>query len=234
MAAEKKRSSKPPAKSYDQYCPVARSLDILGERWTLLIVRNLLMGPQRYTDLRDALPGIATDLLTARLRTLEQAGYVQRRKLPPPTPVTVYELTDSGRKLRQVVLALAQLGVERLGPPAADDHVRPSAVVLSLRASFHPDRAAGTNGSYQLELDGEPFAVTIEDGRVKTERGEADGANATISTSARTLAQLLSGTTDPNAAIHTGEVQIDGAQTALDQFLHAFAYPTAATPIARR
>ena len=89
----KSDSPKPAGKRYEQYCAVARSLDVLGERWTLLVVRDLLMGPRRYTDLREALPGIATDLLTARLRTLEEAGYVQRRKLPRPAPVAVYELT---------------------------------------------------------------------------------------------------------------------------------------------
>src|ERR1700757_4657517 len=112
-----KSSSKIAVRRYDNYCPVARSLDVLGERWTLLVVRDLLMGPRRYTDLREALPGIATDLLTARLRTLEEAGYVQRRKLPRPAPVTVYELTPSGRRLGYVVLELARVGLEHLGPP---------------------------------------------------------------------------------------------------------------------
>src|SRR6266536_4496383 len=91
-------------KTYEQYCPVARTLDVVGERWTLLIVRDLLMGPKRYTDLRVGLPGIATDILTARLRTLEEAGFVRRRDLPPPAPATVYELTEDGLEVRHPIL----------------------------------------------------------------------------------------------------------------------------------
>lgn len=221
-----KSSSKIAVRRYDNYCPVARSLDVLGERWTLLVVRDLLMGPRRYTDLREALPGIATDLLTARLRTLEDAGYVQRRELPRPARVTVYELTGSGRQLRHVVIELARLGLEHLGPPAADEQIDTEALVLSLRASFHPERAASPGESYQLELDGEQFAVTVRDGRAETARGQAQDPQCTLSASARTLAQLLSGASDPNAAIAAGELQIIGPRPALDKFLEAFAYPT--------
>jgi DNA-binding HxlR family transcriptional regulator len=214
----------PSLRRYGQYCPVARSLDVLGERWTLLIVRNLLMGPQRYTDLREGLPGIATDLLTARLRTLEEAGYVQRRKLPRPAPATVYELTDSGRQIGRVVIELARLGIERLGPPTADENIRPSAVVLSFRASFHPD-ADDSDAIYQLELDGEPFTVTIRDQRITTARGHAELPRCTITTGARTLAQLLSGVSDPETAITTGELRLTGDRTELNRFLATFAYP---------
>jgi DNA-binding HxlR family transcriptional regulator/putative sterol carrier protein len=221
------KSSKPPAKRYEQYCAVARSLDVLGERWTLLVVRDLLMGPRRYTDLRDALPGIATDLLTARLRTLEEAGYVHRRKLPRPAPVTVYELTGSGRRLGYVVLELARLGIERLGPPAADDDIDTDALVLSLRASFTPDPDGTAEASYELNLDGEPFAVYVRDGRADTARGQADDASLTMSTSTRTLAQLLCGGTDPDQAIAARELQIAGPRSELDRFLTTFAYPVA-------
>jgi DNA-binding HxlR family transcriptional regulator len=224
--ATKGKPSKPPAKRYEQYCPIARSLDVLGERWTLLVVRDLLMGPRRYTDLRDALPGIATDLLTARLRTLEEAGYVQRRKLPRPAMVTVYELTDSGRRLGYVVLELARLGIERLGPPADDDDIDTDALVLSLRASFMPDPDdGGAEHSFQLELDGESFAVAVREGRVGTARGQADGAVLTITTTGNTLARLLCGVTDPDEAIAAGELEIAGARPELDRFLTRFAYP---------
>ncbi len=219
--------SKSSAKSYAQYCPVARSLDVLGERWTLLVVRNLLLGPQRYTDLREALPGIATDLLTARLRTLEDAGYVERHKLPPPTPVTVYQLTDTGQSLRPLLLELARLGINRLGPPPADQDIRPSAVVLSLRASFDPDATHDPDGNYQLALDGEPFSVTIQNRRLDVARGQASNPHCTISTNARLLAQLLSGAIEPAHAIGTGELALDGTRTELERFLQTFAYPTA-------
>src|SRR5215217_649204 len=104
-------------KRYAQYCSVAYALDVLGERWTLLVVRDLLMGPKRYTDLREGLPGIATDILTARLRTLEEAGFVRRRELPRPAPATVYELTETGRGLGPAIRALGQVGLATLGSP---------------------------------------------------------------------------------------------------------------------
>jgi DNA-binding HxlR family transcriptional regulator len=222
------RSSKTPVKRYEQYCPVARALDVLGERWTLLVARNLLMGPRRYTDLRDALPGIATDLLTARLRTLEQAGYVQRRRLPRPAAVTVYELTDSGRRLGHVVLELARLGIDHLGLPAPDEPIDTDTLVLSLRASFKPQAPGGARAAYQLEIDGEPFTVTTGDGRADTARGQIDDPLCTISASARTLAQLLSGAADPEEALTAGDLRLTGARSCLTGFLDAFAYPPVA------
>ena len=105
------------AKSYSQYCPVAHALDVVGERWSLLIVRELLHGPLRYTDLQDRLPGIGSNILAGRLRDLETHGVLEKRKLPPPTPVTVYELTAWGRALHPVLQQLARWGAAVLGPP---------------------------------------------------------------------------------------------------------------------
>jgi DNA-binding HxlR family transcriptional regulator len=107
-------------KRYDQYCPIACSLSVLGERWTLLVVRELLHGPQRYTDLADHLPGIGTNILAARLKELESAGIVEKRRLPPPAASTVYELTESGRALRPVLHELARFGARMMGPPPDD------------------------------------------------------------------------------------------------------------------
>jgi DNA-binding HxlR family transcriptional regulator len=182
------------------------------------------MGPQRYTDLRHALPGIAADLLTRRLRTLEQAGYIQRRELPRPARVTAYQLTDSGRRLGHVVLELARAGLERLAPPAEDEAIDADALVLSLRASYRPD-AARDGESYQLEVDGDPYDVTIDAGRAQTARGQAIDPVLTISTASRTLAQLLSGAADPDKAIAVGDLVLDRPQPALDRFLDTFAYP---------
>ena len=105
------------SKRYDQYCPIACSLGLVGERWTLLVVRELLHGPKRYTDLVDHLPGIGTNILAARLKELEAAGIVEKRKLPPPAASTVYELTATGRELRPVLHELARFGARRMGPP---------------------------------------------------------------------------------------------------------------------
>jgi DNA-binding HxlR family transcriptional regulator len=217
-------------KRYEQYCPVARSLDVLGERWTLLIVRSLLMGPQRYRDLREELPGIATDLLTARLRTLEEAGFVRRRQLPKPASVAVYELTDAGQRLGPIVLELAGAGLSRLGTPGRRENISAIPLVLSLRASFRPDAAGDADETYGLELDGEQFTVNAHPGWAETVRGPADAPVGTIKTTARMLAQLLSGATTPKAAAGARNgVQIDGSPKTLDRFLAAFAYPSPAT-----
>ena len=112
-------------KRYDQYCPVAHALDLVGERWSLLVVRELMRGPKRYTDLAERLPGIGTNILAARLRDLEAHGIVTKRKLPPPAASRVYELTDYGRALRDAIRELALWGARSLGPPADDDELFP-------------------------------------------------------------------------------------------------------------
>jgi len=104
-------------KRYDQYCPIACSLGLVGERWTLLVVRELMHGPKRYTDLLDHLPGIGTNILADRLKELEAAGLVEKRKLPPPAASSVYELTPMGRELRPVLHELARFGARLMGPP---------------------------------------------------------------------------------------------------------------------
>ncbi len=108
------------SKAYSQYCPIACSLGLVGERWTLLVVRELMQGPKRYTDLVDGLHGIGTNILAARLKELEAAGLVERRKLPPPAASTVYELTPSGQQLRPVLHELARFGARLMGPPPLD------------------------------------------------------------------------------------------------------------------
>jgi DNA-binding HxlR family transcriptional regulator/putative sterol carrier protein len=230
--AKTANTPKASTRRYGQYCPVAKSLDVLGERWTLLVVRNLIMGPQRYTDLREALPGLATDLLTARLRTLEEAGYVARRQLPRPAPVTVYELTPTGQRLALVVLELGRVGLALLGRPADDDLVTSDALVLSLRPSFRPDVAGDVEESYQVELDGEPYVVNVHSGSAETDRGTASDPRLTLATSTRTFARLLSGVIDPRAALSDGELKIDGPRRALDRFIAIFSYPAPREPSA--
>jgi DNA-binding HxlR family transcriptional regulator len=112
-------------KRYDQYCPVAHALDLVGERWALLVVRELMHGPKRYTDLAEHLPGIGTNILASRLRDLEACGIVAKRKLPPPAASRVYELTEYGHELRTVMRELALWGARSLGPPTAEDELFP-------------------------------------------------------------------------------------------------------------
>jgi DNA-binding HxlR family transcriptional regulator len=219
-----------PAKSYDQYCPVARSLDVLGERWTLLIVRDLMTGPKRYTDLREGLPGIATDLLTARLRTLEAAGLVARRELPRPAPATVYELTDAGRDLRPVMLALARVGYPMLGAPRPTDDVSAERVVLlGLRQGFQPNAFPHLTESYQLRIDEQLFSIAVADGTAKVEPGVASAPAMTFTTDARTLVALGRGETTLELALAAGRAQLEGDQAAFARFTAAFAAPGGAS-----
>src|SRR5437667_8457175 len=134
------------AKHYDQYCPVAHALDVVGDRWALLVVRELTTGPKRYTDLAEGLPGIGTNILAARLRDLEAAGVVTKKILPPPAASRVYELTDYGRELKPVMRELALWGARSLGPPTGDDELFPGWLVCPVDMILGPIAPAGRLG----------------------------------------------------------------------------------------
>jgi DNA-binding HxlR family transcriptional regulator len=209
-------------RTYREYCAVARSLDLLGQRWTLLIVRDLLLGPQRYTDLHAGLPGIATDMLTARLRTLEAEGLVRRRELPPPAPATVYELTDAGRRLGPLIRALGEVGLTLLDAPAPGEPINAGPVVMSLNLTFRPDEIPDRTETYGLDIDGRAFTVAVDRGTVNTERGAPDSPVATFTTGARTLVGLLRGETTTAAAVANGAIEVEGDAAALERFAAAF------------
>lgn len=157
---------------YRQFCPLAKALDVLGERWTLLIVRELMVGPRRYTDLRDGLPGLATDLLATRLRGLQEAGVIDRRQVPRPTPATVYELTARGRALKPVIRELARWGRPLLREPA-DDRLPEGALLLGIETAFHPEAAEGLDETYDLKVESARVAVRVHDGTVDVTPGSA-------------------------------------------------------------
>src|SRR4051794_14036725 len=140
------------AKRFDQYCPIAHALSLVGERWALLIVRELLRGPRRYTDLAAGLPGIGTNILAARLRELEGADVVIRRKLPPPAASTVYELTEYGAGLEEVIHALARWGARTLGLPRRDDDLGAEWGLNAFPALFYPERARDLTETYVVRV----------------------------------------------------------------------------------
>ena len=148
------------AKHYEQYCPVAHALERVGERWSLLIVRELLKGPKRYTDLAGALPRIGTNVLAARLKDLEAAGVVAKRRLPPPTPAQVYELTPYGAGLKPVVRELALWGVRSLGAPEDDDELAPDWLEHALDTVFAP---TAPQGSFEFRIGDEVASLTGRD-----------------------------------------------------------------------
>ena len=148
-------------RNYNQNCPIARGLDVLGERWTLLILRELVGGPRRYGDLRAELPGIASNLLADRLRELEQAGLVDRSELPPPVARTVYTLSDLGwRKVLPVLKAIAMFGLDRVEP--TESALTPlNGFLVGALLAFEPARAVGLSASYRVEIDGRPFEFAV-------------------------------------------------------------------------
>ena len=167
------------AKRYEQYCPIAHALGLVGERWALLVVRELMHGPKRYTDLADGLPGIGTNILAARLRDLEAYGIVAKRKLPPPAASQVYELTEYGSGLRTVMRELALWGARSLGPPTADTELFPgwleNALDTVLAPIAPPGRFEFRVGEEVASLvDGEAQSGSIEDPDVVVE-GDPEG-----------------------------------------------------------
>jgi DNA-binding HxlR family transcriptional regulator len=144
------------SKRYDQYCPIAKALELVGERWSLLVVRELIHGPKRYTDLAAQLPGIGTNILAARLKDLEGCGVVVKRKLPPPAASQVYELTPYGARLKHVMRELAAWGIQSLGPPKEDD-LAPGWLVGALDTFFAP---VAPRGSFEFRIGGEVASLT--------------------------------------------------------------------------
>lgn len=202
------------SKSYHQYCPVAHALDVVGERWSLLVVRELVHGPQRYTDLLERLPGCGTNVLAARLKSLEREGVVSRRRLPPPAASAVYELTDAGRGLEPVLQALARWGLRTLGPPDAEAELPPGWLPRALRTL-----APCADNDLRLVVRSEDELASIVGGRA-VEGGIAD-PQATIAGDARALYDLIvEGDTDG--------VEVDGDPDAVRRFAAAFAEPVSA------
>jgi DNA-binding HxlR family transcriptional regulator len=211
-----------PKRSYEQYCGLARALDLVGERWTLLIVRDLSMGPQRYTDLLAGLPGIGSGLLAERLKQLEAEGLARRAKLPPPAAVPVYELTDEGEELASSLAPLALWGARRLGPKE-QSLFRADWLLVMLRAVFDPNAAAGVHDTYEFEIDGEVLHVMVDDGRLRTARGPAPGrTDIRVRTDAETFIAVGTGQLSPTDALDQGRAEFDGSPEALTRCLRVF------------
>ena len=209
-------------KTYSQYCPVAHALDLVGERWALLVVRELLGGPKRYTDLAEALPGIGTNILAGRLRDLESGGIVRKRKLPPPAASTVYELTEYGAELREVLSVLGRWGARSLGPPCVDDILPAGWASHAARSLFDPEAARGVTAEYELRADGELVAIRVEDGELDVRASAADDPQLVLETDPATLLELVSGDLSPAEAVASGRARVDGDAAELDRFVALF------------
>ena len=211
-------------RSYGDPCGIARALEIVGERWALLVVRELLLGPKRFTDLRAGLPHVGPDVLSQRLRELEQAGVIRRGKLPPPAGSQVYELTDWGRRLEPVLLRLGRWGSRAPFPPG-DGKLGVDSLVLTLKTLYDPSRADGLIGSvFELSLDGQPFELRPASERLEAARGAARDPQATIATDPRTLEAVLW----HGRPLRSAELTMVGDRRAAQRFLRLFRLPPSA------
>jgi DNA-binding HxlR family transcriptional regulator len=197
-----------PRRSYDQYCSAARALDVLGDRWTLLIVRELLAGPRRYTDLHTDLPGVSTDVLASRLKDMERDGLTTRRRLPPPGAAYVYELTGRGRELLPVLQALGEWGAALLTERRPTDAVRAHWFALPLLRCL----AGLGDGVVQVRLDEGEFYVRLgaEDGPVYGEGPAPEEPDARLSLDAESCTALGRGDLMLLDAIRDGRIAVAG------------------------
>jgi DNA-binding HxlR family transcriptional regulator len=209
-------------RKFDQYCPMAHALSLIGERWSLLIVRDLLHGPKRYTDLANGLPGIGTNILAARLRELEDHGVVRKRKLPPPAASTVYELTEYGAELREPLYALARWGARTLGPPTADDELYPEWGMNGLPALFNPEEARGLTETYVLEVGDDVFTARIVDGALDVSAGAADDRDLFVAMDMDTFFALAGGALELREAKKRGLARVEGDAEAIERCFSVF------------
>jgi DNA-binding HxlR family transcriptional regulator len=209
-------------RSYEQYCPIAGALDVLGERWTLLILRELLQGPQRFTDLRRHLPGIAPNLLAERLRSMEEHGLVSQEELPPPAARSVYVATAEGRATAPVLTALASYGMRTLPSPTAGE-VRPSMAVWgALTPRLDPVAASARDLVIRLEIGDRTYDLALRAGRIRRPPAPTT-PDVTVSGSPEALVEVCQGSrTLADAAADTSLV-VDGSAIARRHFAAAFA-----------
>ncbi|MFI2037787.1 winged helix-turn-helix transcriptional regulator [Streptomyces bottropensis] len=198
-----------PRRSYDQYCSAARALDLVGDRWTLLIVRELLAGPRRYTDLHADLPGVSTDVLASRLKDMERDGLTTRRRLPPPGAAYVYELTPRGRELLPVLQALGVWGEAALGERRPTDAVRAHWFALPLLRALE----GGSAGLVEVRLEEGEFHVRVGAGEGRPVYGEGGApgeADVRLSLDAGTCGVLGRGELGLREAVRRGLVEVTG------------------------
>jgi DNA-binding HxlR family transcriptional regulator len=195
-------------------CGIAHASELLGQRWALMVVRELLLGPKRFTDLRTGIPDISPNVLGQRLRELEESGILRKRKLAPPAAAQVYELTDWGARLEPAVLALGRWAS---GSPSfpRNAEMGPDSLVLALKSTFDPDASTALNATYELVLDDLPFRIEVSNGRFDARRGEAERPDATVRTSPDTMAALVFRGRSLSDALRTGELEIDGSERAV-------------------
>lgn len=222
----------PARRRYDDACAAAHALDLIGERWALLVARELMLGPKRFTDLRRGLPAVSPNVLTQRLEDLEAASIVQRMRLPPPAASQVYALTEWGRELEPVMQSLGRWAARSPTKPR-DTPMGTDSMILSLRTMFDGTAAKGPKLALELRMGEDVFAADVARGRLTLERGAHPAPQVTISADANTLAALVYGGMPLAAAIRGGQAQVDGDADVLRAFFKLFPLPPIADTTAQ-
>lgn len=207
-------------RSYEDPCGIARALDCVGERWALLVVRELLLGPKRFSDLRAGLPGISPNVLSQRLQELETAGVLQREKLPPPAGSFVYVLTEHGRELQPVLLALGRWGSSLLITGTGELSV--DALMLALVNSFDPESAGRMNARVELHIGEERFCLEIKESELEIGRGSCERPEVVIETDVPTLRALVFEGRQLREALRTSALSLQGDQRKVKRLLAVF------------
>jgi DNA-binding HxlR family transcriptional regulator/putative sterol carrier protein len=208
---------------YQQYCALARTLDVAGDRWTLLIVRELTPGPRRFTDLLDGLPGVSRNLLTERLRALERAGIIARHELPPPAARRVYELTDDGRDLAVAMAPLIAWGARRLGERKPGESFRARWPAVAMAGLADREAARGVSESYQYLIGESAFHFTVDDGSIQLRDGRAQDPAVTLTTDEETWVDIASGKITASSAAAAGTLTVAGDAEAAKRLRKIFA-----------
>jgi DNA-binding HxlR family transcriptional regulator/putative sterol carrier protein len=211
-------------RTYGDACGVARALDVVGERWALLVVRELLLGPKRFTDLHRGLGKVSQNVLSQRLDELDRAGIVRRRRLGPPAGAWVYELTERGSELEPILIELGRWG--RHGAVPTDATMSADAFVLALKTTFDPSAAGDLEASVGLRLDDDAFKVAVADGRLAVTRASAEHADATVHTDVATIRDVAFGGRRVEDAAASGALRVEGDGDALQRVFDAFAKRT--------
>ncbi|HWD75902.1 MAG TPA: winged helix-turn-helix transcriptional regulator [Solirubrobacteraceae bacterium] len=211
-------------RTYGDSCGIARALDVVGDRWALLVARELLFGPKRFSDLRTGLPRIGPDMLAQRVRELEDAGVVRRRVLPPPAASKVYELTEWGQELAPVLVALGRWG-SRAPLPDRPAALSADAAMVALQTTFDSAAARGLSETYEVHLAEQVFSLRVENGRLAVSRGASGAPAAAIHTDTVSLADVLWHGGDAGAAIVSGAWSVEGDPAAAARLATLFSAP---------
>lgn len=217
-------------RSYHDGCGMARALDVVGERWALHVVRELLLGPKRFTDLRTGLPGISSRVLSERLDELERVAVLRRARLAPPAGSWVYELTAWGHELGTVVDQIGRWGARSpyLEPDAT---LSPDALALSMRNMFSPAAGAGVHTTYEIRTGEDSFVATVTDGAIDVRRGHAAEPDVRVTGEPGPIAGLLYDGADLAAMVSSGALTVDGDRAAVRRFLSLFRLPAPAPTV---